>query len=151
MPPRSALSPCWPLTSSTFPCLSNPSPPLGNPPPWQIIDITITAVNEADIERKLAAIDEAWTARLLPFQVDFKDRAGAVVLHPSTQDVVADLEETQLLLNSLLSSRFVEFFRASVEDWQAKLTVVSEQLDRWLAVQVIFGCCCCCCSGMIIE
>ena len=50
-------------------------------------------------------------------------------------DVFAQLDDNQALLQTMLASRFVAGIRQQVEIWDKKLARVSETLDEWLAVQ----------------
>jgi len=47
---------------------------------------------------------------------------------------MAQLEDNQALLQTMLASRFVSGIRQQVEIWDKKLSLVSETLDEWLAV-----------------
>lgn len=62
---------------------------------------------------------------------DFKD----IFILGSVEDVMAVLEETQVLVQTILSSRFVGPMQKKVDEWEKKLRLFSETVDEWLAVQ----------------
>jgi len=48
---------------------------------------------------------------------------------------MSQLEDNQALLQTMLASRFISGIRQQVENWDKKLSLMSETLDEWLAVQ----------------
>ena len=50
-------------------------------------------------------------------------------------DVLAVLEETQVLVQTILGSRFVGPMQKRVDEWDRKLRLFSDTLDEWLNVQ----------------
>ena len=52
-----------------------------------------------------------------------------------TSDILERLEETQLKLNSMISSRFVKPFRSAVLLWVEKISSALDAIERWLQVQ----------------
>ena len=55
-------------------------------------------------------------------------------------DVLAVLEETQVLVQTILGSRFVGPMQKRVDEWEKKLRLFSETLDEWLSVQRAWMC-----------
>lgn len=51
------------------------------------------------------------------------------------EDVVMQLEDSQVALQTILASRFVGGIRTEVEEWEKKLSLLSEMLDEWLTCQ----------------
>ena len=45
------------------------------------------------------------------------------------------LEDSQVALQTILASRFVGGIRDEVEEWEKKLSLLSEMLDEWLTCQ----------------
>ena len=45
------------------------------------------------------------------------------------------LEDSQVALQTILASRFVGGIRTEVEEWEKKLSLLSEMMDEWLACQ----------------
>ena len=64
----------------------------------------------------------------------YKEQKDVFILG-GVDDVMAVLEETQVLVQTILGSRFVGPMQKRVDEWDKKLRLFSETLDEWLAVQ----------------
>ena len=64
----------------------------------------------------------------------FKDSRDATVLG-AVDEVMATLEETQLVMQSVMGSPYVTALRHEAETWHKKLQLFSDVLDEWLACQ----------------
>lgn len=53
----------------------------------------------------------------------------------SIEDIVAALDDHQLKVQTMLGTRFVQAIRSDVEAWEAKLLLIQETMDEWLACQ----------------
>ncbi|KAL0234370.1 hypothetical protein PCE1_001406 [Barthelona sp. PCE] len=104
----------------------------------EIEEICNGSVKEADIETKLAALDSQWRNQMFVFQ-DYKSR-GPLMLKPSeTSELVALLEDSQLILSGLISSRYNAPFKEDIVSWIQKLSICSERIDAWLSVQFLWA------------
>ena len=56
----------------------------------------------------------------------------------ATAELMEALEETQMNLLSVMASRYVLPFKASVQEWIVKLSTVSEILEQWMQVQAMW-------------
>ena len=85
--------------------------------------------------------DEVATVRLtlapqdLEFILNPYKESKDVFILGGVDDVMAVLEETQVLVQTILGSRFVGPMQKRVDEWEKKLRLFSETLDVWLAVQ----------------
>ncbi|XP_055711493.1 dynein axonemal heavy chain 8-like [Phlebotomus papatasi] len=100
----------------------------------EIEDIGIAALKEKEIEEKLRQIDETWTNMNFPV-AEFKGRGNFLLKGTETQDLLAQLDDTLLVLNSLAANRYNEVFMKRTRLWIEKLTKTSSNLDMWLQVQ----------------
>ena len=95
-------------------------------------EIAGAAVKELQIEVKLGTIIEQWEDQNLDFS-NYKNR-GPVLLQ-GVPDIMEAMEETQMTLGGMMSSRYVVPFKDDVGDWVSKMSTVSEILEQWVIVQ----------------
>ena len=100
----------------------------------EIEDICISAVKEKEIESKLKQIATEWTSHELHFQI-FKHRGELLLKGESTSETISLVEDSLLLLSSLMSNRYNLPFLKQIQKWQADLSGTNEILERWLLVQ----------------
>lgn len=68
-------------------------------------DICISAVKELDIETKLKQIIADWTIVNLQFAV-FKQRGELLLKGLETAEIIAQLEDSLMIISSLLANRY---------------------------------------------
>jgi dynein heavy chain len=100
----------------------------------ELEDICTAAVKEADIETKLKAVVNEWSDKEFTFG-QFKTR-GLLVLKPSAiSEIITQMEDSLMVLGSLMSNRYNAPFKKEIQSWVAKLSTASEVIENWLAVQ----------------
>ncbi|KRT82784.1 hypothetical protein AMK59_4319, partial [Oryctes borbonicus] len=97
-------------------------------------DICISAVKERDIEAKLKQVITDWAVVELSFSA-FKNRGELLLKGSETGEIIASLEDSLMVLNSLLSNRYNAPFKKDIQLWVSKLVTTSEVLEKWLTVQ----------------
>ncbi|SPR00935.1 unnamed protein product (mitochondrion) [Plasmodiophora brassicae] len=98
-----------------------------------IADTVATAVGEHAISTALASTRSTWEALDLSL-APYRDSNDAFVL-VQLDGLIANLEDSQLTLQTMQSSRFVANFKDEVDDWVRRLTLVGNVLDSWATCQ----------------
>lgn len=100
----SQLFSCWAKTSALFPQILQYSK--------LISDISTTATHEASLEAMLMKVIELW--KNTDFRlIDHNSDSSVVKIIASADDVMMQLEESQITINSMKSSRYVEPIKVS--------------------------------------
>eukprot|EP00899_Mesostigma_viride_P009315 jgi/Mesvir1/18385/Mv14266-RA.2 len=101
-------------------------------------EMSCSAAKEAEIESKLDKIKGEWVYVAFSF-TSFKNRADALVLHSrETQKLIAQLEDSQMSLGSLMSNRHNGPFKKEISEWVRRLATVGEVVEQWMAVQAMW-------------
>ncbi|KAL0250960.1 hypothetical protein GEMRC1_000174 [Eukaryota sp. GEM-RC1] len=101
-------------------------------------EIANAAVKEREIEVRIAQIENDWRDQSFEFS-EYKSR-GLLLLKPTeTSEIVALLEDSQMVLGGLISSRYNAPFKTKITDWIQKLSTCSERIDLWLRVQFLWA------------
>uniref|UniRef100_W5L8L0 Dynein axonemal heavy chain 17 n=1 Tax=Astyanax mexicanus TaxID=7994 RepID=W5L8L0_ASTMX len=90
------------------------------------------AVKEMGMEKVLTELDATWTA--MEFGYESHPRTSVPLLK-SDEDLVETLEDNQVQLQNLMSSKHVAFFLEEVSSWQKRLSVADSVISIWFEVQ----------------
>ncbi|XP_066028864.1 dynein axonemal heavy chain 5 isoform X2 [Pocillopora verrucosa] len=121
------------VESETFQLRQLMSAPL-LPNKEDIEDVCIAAVKERDIDFKLKGVVSEWSTQVFSFS-NFKNRGELLLKGAETSDIVSLMEDSLMILGSLLSNRYNAPFKAEIQKWVAKLTGSTEIIENWLVVQ----------------
>ncbi|XP_026672559.1 dynein heavy chain 8, axonemal-like [Ceratina calcarata] len=104
----------------------------------EVEDICISAVKEQDIESKLKQIVAEWATVDLQFST-FKQRGELLLKGTETIEIVSQLEDSLMVISSLMANRYNQPFKKDIQLWQSKLSNTSEILAKWLTVQNLWA------------
>merc|ERR1712035_192163 len=82
------------------------------------------------MEKMLKDLEQTWSA--LEFETD---KHGETMLIRSSEDLVEVLEDNQVQLQNLMSSKYIAHFLEAVSGWQKKLSTTDAVMTIWLEVQ----------------
>ncbi|CAH1791320.1 unnamed protein product [Owenia fusiformis] len=98
----------------------------------KIQDISTTASNEATLEIMLQKVIDLWQ------NTDFRlvaHQGRDTYIIAGADDLMAQLEESQVTIATIRGSRYVTPIKGNVEEWERKLTLFARTLDEWMTCQ----------------
>lgn len=80
----------------------------------------------------LNALDTTWAT--MQFEHEPHTRTGIMLLKPS-EELIETLEDNQVQLQNLMTSKYLAFFLQEVSGWQQKLSNADSVIGIWFEVQ----------------
>ncbi|XP_041975803.1 dynein beta chain, ciliary [Aricia agestis] len=98
----------------------------------EVKNIVDKAVKEMSMEKTLRELHATWSG--MEFEQERHPRTGAVLLRAS-EELIETLEENQVQLQNLITSKFIAHFLEEVSSWQQKLSTADQVITVWFEVQ----------------
>eukprot|EP00750_Incisomonas_marina_P009230 INCI15857.2.p1 GENE.INCI15857.2~~INCI15857.2.p1 ORF type:complete len:4529 (-),score=890.01 INCI15857.2:58-13644(-) len=100
-----------------------------------IEDIVNESVQELKLENALRNLEENWKTTRFSVRKYMKGTQFRGHVLGAADEIVLELEDNLLLLQSMLGSRFVGIFLDQVKAWEKQLMNMSDTIDMWFRVQ----------------
>ncbi|XP_027547622.1 dynein heavy chain 9, axonemal [Neopelma chrysocephalum] len=98
----------------------------------EVHGIVDKAVREMSMEKVLKELRVTWSTR--EFQYEPHSRTNVPLLK-SDEELIETLEDNQVQLQNLMSSKYIAFFLEEVSAWQRQLSTADSVLSLWFEVQ----------------
>uniref|UniRef100_A0A8C3EY43 Dynein axonemal heavy chain 9 n=1 Tax=Corvus moneduloides TaxID=1196302 RepID=A0A8C3EY43_CORMO len=98
----------------------------------EVHGIVDKAVREMSMEKVLKELRMTWSSR--EFQYEPHPRTNIPLLR-SDEELIETLEDNQVQLQNLMSSKYIAFFLEEVSAWQRKLSTADSIISLWFEVQ----------------
>nr|XP_054501355.1 dynein axonemal heavy chain 9-like [Agelaius phoeniceus] len=98
----------------------------------EVHGIVDKAVREMSMEKVLKELRVTWSSR--EFQYEPHPRTHTPLLK-SDEELIETLEDNQVQLQNLMSSKYIAFFLEEVSAWQRKLSTADSIISLWFEVQ----------------
>ncbi|XP_037547527.1 dynein heavy chain 9, axonemal [Nematolebias whitei] len=90
------------------------------------------AVKEMGMEKVLSELNSTWTAMQFQYEPHHRSRAPLI---RTDEELIETLEDNQVQLQNLMSSKYIAHFLDEVSSWQNCLSVADSVIAVWLEVQ----------------
>eukprot|EP00072_Mus_musculus_P067792 XP_017169555.1 PREDICTED: dynein heavy chain 14, axonemal [Mus musculus] len=100
----------------------------------KINEISISATNEAALEKMLFKIIDLWNTTPLHL-VPHLTEGRSILIISSTDDLITQLEDSQAILASIKGSSYLRPIKQLVIKWNQNLTLFSQTIDEWVTCQ----------------
>ncbi|XP_065549401.1 dynein axonemal heavy chain 9 isoform X2 [Lathamus discolor] len=98
----------------------------------EVHGIVDKAVREMSMEKVLKELKMTWSS--MEFHYEPHPRTNILLLR-SDEELIETLEDNQVQLQNLMTSKYIAFFLEEVSAWQRKLSTVDSVISLWFEVQ----------------
>ncbi|XP_056421918.1 uncharacterized protein LOC130362045 isoform X2 [Hyla sarda] len=101
----------------------------------QLLSIANAARKEMELEIKMRKVEEEWSEQVLNFK-PYKNKV--LLVKDESLILLEELEDAQVLLAQMLSSKEIDPLREEATTWAEKLKRVGDVLELWIDVQELW-------------
>jgi dynein heavy chain len=98
----------------------------------EVRGIVDKAVKEMSMEKVLKELETTW--RSMEFEHEKHSRTQITLLKAS-EELIETLEDNQVQLQNMLTSKYIAYFLEEVSSWQKKLSTADQVISIWFEVQ----------------
>lgn len=98
----------------------------------EVKNIVDKSVKEMAMEKVLKELNATWSTMM--FMTEIHERTNLRLLLAS-EELIETLEENQVALQNMMTSKFIDFFLGEVSDWQKKLSNADQVIQVFFEVQ----------------
>lgn len=100
----------------------------------RVEEISAFASGENTINTALSDIANFWSNDALFTVLSYRDSKDRFIIG-DVEDTIAQLEDNQMSIQTMMGSKYVAEIRAKVEEWEKHLGYISDVIDEWLTFQ----------------
>ena len=98
----------------------------------EVHNIVDKAIKEMAMERMLKELEVIWSS--MEFLHETHARTGYTLLRTS-EELIETLEENQVQLQNMMTSKYIGYFLEEISTWQKRLSMVDQVIVSWFDVQ----------------
>ncbi|XP_027024931.2 dynein axonemal heavy chain 10 isoform X2 [Tachysurus fulvidraco] len=98
-------------------------------------DIVTSAVKELSIEKGVKEVVDMWENMKFNVQRYFKGTQERGSILGSVDEIMQNLDDNAMNLQSMAGSRFVGPFLSTIQQWEKNLSLIGEVIEVWMLVQ----------------
>ncbi|XP_077291064.1 dynein heavy chain at 93AB [Arctopsyche grandis] len=98
----------------------------------EVKNIVDKAVKEMSMEKVLRDLKQTWSN--MEFEQELHSRTNCMLLRAS-EELIETLEENQVQLQNLITSKFIAHFLTEFSEWQTTLSIADQVITVWFEVQ----------------
>lgn len=98
----------------------------------EVKNIVDKSVKEMSMEKILRELRAVWST--MEFEIEIHERTKLKLLRVS-EELIEVLEENQVQLQNLMTSKFIDYFLEEVSEWQHTLSVADQVIGAYFEVQ----------------
>jgi dynein heavy chain len=99
----------------------------------EVKNIVDKSVNEMAMEKVLNDLNATWKS--LEFDTEPHERTKLKIIRKQ-EEVLETLEENQVQLQNMMSSKYIAYFLEDVTKWQTNLSNADQVINSWMEVNI---------------